>query len=92
MIVESDALRYGALGFGFLVLLVILWLIVRPIILAFVAELRESRKERAEQREHFLGYMENHAAAQVEALHEVKEGLTEVVTSLRKMNGREEEQ
>lgn len=88
---ESDMLKYGALGFGFLVLFVILWLIVRPIILAFVRELREGRKERTEQREQFLDFMQNHAAAQVQALHGVKEGLTEVVVSLRKMNGREQE-
>ena len=81
---DSDLLRYGALGFVALVLLAILWLIMRPIILAFVAELQANRMERTEQREQFLGYMENHAAEQIRAMHEI-------TVSLRKLNGREQE-
>jgi len=90
VIAESEALKYGALGFVAFVVFAILWLIVRPIIGSFVSELQANRKERTEQREQFLGFMENHAAGQIEAMHEVKEGLIEVVVSLRRLNGREE--
>ena len=88
MIAESEALKYGALGFVAFVLFAILWLIVRPIIRSFVAELQANRKERTEQREQFLAYMENHAAGQIEAMHEVQRGLGEITVSLQQLNGR----
>ena len=85
MIAESEMLKYGALGFGFLVLSLTLWLIVRPIILSFVAELEASRQERVVGREQFLDYMQNHAAKQLEAMHQVKEGLREETAGLREV-------
>ena len=90
MIADSDALKYGALGFGFLVMLAILWLVIRPIILSFVAELQANRKERTEQREQFLEFIQNHAAGQIEAMHEVQKGLSEITVTLRRLNGHKE--
>ena len=92
MIPDSEALKYGALGFAFLVVFLILWLIVRPITLSFVAELQANREERTEQRDQFLGFMQNHAMEQVEAMHEVRRGLSEIVVTLRRLNGHSEEE
>jgi len=90
MIADSDALKYGALGFGFLVMLAILWLVIRPIILSFVAELQANREERSEQREQFLEFIRNHAEGQIEAMHEVQKGLSEITVTLRRLNGHKE--
>ena len=90
MIAESEALKYGALGFGFLVMLAILWLVIRPIILSFVAELQANREERSEQREQFLEFIRNHAKGQIEAMHEVQKGLSEITVTLRRLNGHKE--
>ena len=97
MIADSDALKYGALGFSFLVMLAVLGMVIRPIIRSFVAELQanreeriEQRKERSEQRDQFLAFMQNHAAEQIEAMHEVQKGLSEITVTLRRLNGHAE--
>ena len=90
MVADSEALKYGALGFGFLVMLAILWLVIRPIIRSFVAELQANREERTEQREQFLEFIQNHAMGQIEAMHAVQNGLSEIVVSLRRLNGHSE--
>jgi hypothetical protein len=82
--IESEMLKYGALGFA----AVVVALIMRPLVSGLVRELRDGRTERSEMREQFMGFIQNHAAGQTEALYRVKDGLAEVAEKLAGLNGR----